>query len=99
MTKKKANNINDEINPNNNNNYLSEYQLSQINQNYNNSINRNFRNNNENGRENNNNLNYGDDPFGNNYSGLGILPRKSDNDKIQQYLRQEALKDELKKKI
>ena len=105
----KTNNINNEINPNNNNNYLSEYQLSQINQNYNNNINRNFRNNNENGREdinrddydinNNNNLNYGDDPFGNNYSGLGILPRKSDNDKIQQYLRQEALKDELKKEI
>ena len=44
--------------------------------------------------------NYGEeDPFDNDYKGLGILPRNSDDDKVKKLLREEALKAELKKDI
>ena len=89
-------------------NSLNNNQLRrQSNSNKNNIIKQNNQNEEENSKYNNNIIirnknnyqnNY-DNIFDDNYQGLGILPRKSEDDKIKRYYEEEALKDYLKKEI
>ena len=95
-------------------NTLDQHQLKQINQNnininsstpYNIKENNTSKNEIDNNNEENMNIknktkNYEENNiFDKNYNGLGILPRNSDDDKTKRFLRQEALKAELKKEI
>ena len=95
----KNKNINDNIKRNTLHNINNNIIVQNGNENYNEEVNEKIYKSNNYVKKNHSKNYEEDNIFDNNYKGLGILPRNSDDDKVQRFLRQEALKAELKIKI